>query len=84
MVGNGNTAPFRLVGPSSHVAHDLRLATALFTPEESASEGSLVTIISHSTHVLRSPVVVAELVVALQVQLIVDVIALLQIAKGAA
>lgn len=65
MVCDGHTAPIRVVGPACQVAEDLRLATALLSPEKCSSIGALVAFVGNSSDVLGSPVVIAELLIAL-------------------
>jgi len=53
------------VGPSRQIRKDLRLAAALLAPEERSTEVALEAIVGNTADILRSPVMVAELVVAL-------------------
>ena len=55
------------MGPRRQIRKDLRLATALLSPEESSTEVALEAIIGDASDILGSPVMITELVVALQI-----------------
>ena len=82
-VGDGHAAPVRLVRPRRQVGQYLRFATTLLTPEQSAGECPLEARIGHPTHIFRPPVMIARLLVALQVHLVPNSLAMLQLAERA-
>lgn len=81
MVSNGHTAPVRIVSPGGQIAEDLRLATALFTPEEGTRVVALPAFVGDAADVHWAPVMVAELVEALQVHFVVDCVSVLKFGK---
>lgn len=77
MIRDSHTAPIRVVSPACQVAEDLRLATALLSPEKCSSIGAFPAFVCNSADILGSPVMVAELMIALQIQLISQALFLL-------
>ena len=86
VISDRQTAPtgIVIVSPCCQIAEDLRLAAALLTMEKNASIGAFVAIVGRSTDIHGAPVVLAELLVALHVQLVPNVIFLLKVDIGRA
>lgn len=66
-IWNGEIDPAFLVGPRSAISQDLRFTTATLTPQENTRVVSLKSVEGGPSNVLRSPVVVAKLVVTLHI-----------------
>ena len=82
MVGDGDGAPVRFMGPGSQVAQNLTLAAALLTPEENASVGPLESLVLNTTNIHWTPMVSAVLLVSLQVHLVPDNFARLKLRES--
>ena len=65
--------------PRGHVSQNLTLAAAAIAPKQATSIVALKTIKGHISDVFGTPVMVAELMVALKVQLVLDNIMGLQL-----
>jgi hypothetical protein len=61
--------PVIFLGPSIQISHNLRLAATFLSPKQTSSVKSLehASPQSHSPHIVRSPVVIAFLVVAAEI-----------------
>ena len=79
MVSDGQAAPLGVVSPRRQIAEDLRFTTALLAPEECSTEGSLEALVGYFPDIFGPPVTVAELLVALQIELVPDVLSFLQV-----
>ena len=77
-VSDGQAAPLSVVSPRRQVAEDLRFTTALLAPEECSAEGPLEALVGYLSDLVGPPVTVAELLVALQIELVPDVLPFLQ------
>jgi len=67
------------VRPRGHVSQNLTLAAAAIAPKQATCIVALKTIKGHISDVFGTPVMVAELMVALKVQLVLDNIMGLQL-----
>lgn len=81
MVRDGHTAPVGVVGPSRQIAEDLRLAAALLTPKEHTSVVAFPSVVGDASNVLWAPVVVTELVEALEVHFVIDGVSALEVGE---
>lgn len=82
-VRNSHVKPVLLfVSPGSAVRENLRFSAATLAPQEQASVGTLPLGQGSSTDVFRTPVMVAELLVTLHVDLVFNDIAALQIRQS--
>ena len=83
-IGHCKVHPLVFMGPSCQVSQNLRLAAAPFSPQECSTVEALehALVQTDPTNILRTPVMVALLVVGSQVQLVVEGIVSLLLREG--
>ena len=82
MVCNRHIDPILFMCPSRGIGQHLTLSNALFAPEEHSSIVALEFVQGDSAHIGWTPVVLAEFMVTLHVQFVVQLITILQISQA--